>query len=188
MDNDTTRRKGMHEKLLDHFEQEEIPILLGTQMIAKGLDYPKVTLVGVLNADTMLNLPDFRANEKTYQLLTQVSGRAGRHELTGEVIFQTYNPTHYAIQLAKENDYQSIIVGPSPSPLERINRQYRFQIKEGISLSGGMRLGSDHHAAYGQILPKALLGMPGRVQRPRIPAAEAQGRRTDPPCHHGRGQ
>src|SRR5699024_6573011 len=107
MDNDTTRRKGMHEKLLDQFEKKEIPILLGTQMIAKGLDYPKVTLVGVLNADTMLNLPDFRANEKTFQLLTQVSGRAGRHELSGEVLFQTYNPSHYAIELARHHDNRS---------------------------------------------------------------------------------
>ncbi|MFD2829795.1 primosomal protein N' [Corticicoccus populi] len=180
MDNDTTRRKGMHEKLLNRFEKEEVPILLGTQMIAKGLDYPKVTLVGVLNADTMLNLPDFRANEKTFQLLTQVAGRAGRHELSGEVIFQTYNSEHYAITLSESNDYQAfyekemefrrfaryspfyfhvlftvssedvrkcleaaahvhekltaavsdtaIIVGPSPSPIERINNQHRFQI------------------------------------------------------------
>ena len=80
MDVDTTSRKGAHEKLLNDFEAGKGDILLGTQMIAKGLDYPNITLVGVLNADTMLNLPDFRASERTYQLLTQVSGRAGRHE------------------------------------------------------------------------------------------------------------
>lgn len=105
MDVDTTRRKGSHEKLLGAFGNQEADILLGTQMIAKGLDFPNITLVGVLNADTALGLPDFRASEKTFQLLTQVSGRAGRAELTGEVIIQTFNPEHYAIQLAKKHDY-----------------------------------------------------------------------------------
>ncbi|HHK5532281.1 TPA: primosomal protein N' [Bacillus mobilis] len=105
MDVDTTSRKGMHEKLLKAFGEEKADILLGTQMIAKGLDFPKVTLVGVLTADTMLHLPDFRASEKTYQLLTQVSGRAGRHELPGEVIIQTYTPEHYSIELAKNQHY-----------------------------------------------------------------------------------
>ncbi|QGQ46907.1 primosomal protein N' [Metabacillus sediminilitoris] len=105
MDVDTTGMKGSHEKLLTKFGQKEADILLGTQMIAKGLDFPDVTLVGVLTADTMLNLPDFRASEKTFQLLTQVSGRAGRHELPGEVIIQTYAPEHYSIQLASHYDY-----------------------------------------------------------------------------------
>ncbi|RIL73055.1 primosomal protein N' [Staphylococcus devriesei] len=105
MDVDTTSRKGAHEKLLTDFEQGKGDILLGTQMIAKGLDYPNITLVGVLNADTMLNLPDFRASERTYQLLTQVSGRAGRHEKPGKVIIQTYNPEHYAIEDVQKNDY-----------------------------------------------------------------------------------
>lgn len=180
MDVDTTKRKGAHEQLLSRFETEKAPILLGTQMIAKGLDYPNVTLVGVLNADTMLNLPDFRANERTFQLLTQVAGRAGRHELPGQIIFQTYNPEHYAITLATDGSYtefyekemqfrkfaryspyyfhilftvsaerikdcleattdihktlvdnvsdSSIIIGPSPSPIERIKNKNRFQI------------------------------------------------------------
>ncbi|WP_410983880.1 primosomal protein N' [Bacillus cereus] len=105
MDVDTTSRKGMHEKLLKAFGEEKADILLGTQMIAKGLDFPKVTLVGVLTADTMLHLPDFRASEKTYQLLTQVSGRAGRHELPGEVVIQTYTPEHYSVELAKNQQY-----------------------------------------------------------------------------------
>ncbi|MCM3282492.1 primosomal protein N' [Staphylococcus capitis] len=105
MDVDTTSKKGAHEKLLNDFEAGKGDILLGTQMIAKGLDYPNITLVGVLNADTMLNLPDFRASERTYQLLTQVSGRAGRHEKEGQVIIQTYNPEHYAIEDVKLNDY-----------------------------------------------------------------------------------
>ncbi|HAA8839905.1 TPA_asm: primosomal protein N' [Listeria monocytogenes] len=105
MDVDTTRTKGAHEKLLKSFRNHEADILLGTQMIAKGLDFPDITLVGVLNADTMLHLPDFRASERTFQLLTQVSGRAGRHERTGEVIVQSYNPEHYSIEFAKKHDF-----------------------------------------------------------------------------------
>ncbi|PMC58392.1 primosomal protein N' [Dolosicoccus paucivorans] len=106
MDNDTTRRKGQHHKLLQQFRNHEADILLGTQMIAKGLDFHNVTLVGVINADTALNLPDFRATERTFQLLTQVAGRTGRGELRGEVIIQTYNPNHYVMQLAKRHDYE----------------------------------------------------------------------------------
>lgn len=106
MDVDTTRRKGSHEKILQAFGNKEADILLGTQMIAKGLDFANVTFVGVLNADTALGLPDFRSAEKTFQLLTQVSGRAGRGELSGDVVVQSFNPEHYAIQLAKEHDYE----------------------------------------------------------------------------------
>jgi primosomal protein N' (replication factor Y) (superfamily II helicase) len=105
MDVDTTSRKGSHEKLLEAFQNGKADILLGTQMIAKGLDFPNITLVGVLTADTMLHLPDFRSSEKTFQLLTQVSGRAGRHELPGEVIIQTYSPEHYSVELAGSQDY-----------------------------------------------------------------------------------
>lgn len=106
MDNDTTSRKGSHEKLLNEFSQQPGSILLGTQMIAKGLDFEKVTLVGVINADTGLNLPDFRSAEKTFQLLTQVAGRTGRGKYKGEVIIQTYNPDHYVMRLAQEHDYE----------------------------------------------------------------------------------
>ncbi|WP_054677495.1 primosomal protein N' [Lacticaseibacillus sharpeae] len=106
MDVDTTRRKGAHSRLLKQFGNHEADILLGTQMIAKGLDFPDVTLVGVINADTALGLPDFRASERTFQLLTQVSGRAGRADKPGEVYIQTYNPDHYAIQLAQRQDYE----------------------------------------------------------------------------------
>ncbi|MBB6449349.1 primosomal protein N' (replication factor Y) [Geomicrobium halophilum] len=107
MDNDTTRKKGAHERLLKNFGAGEADILLGTQMIAKGLDFPNITLAGILAADTLLHLPDFRAQERTFQLLTQVSGRAGRDEKAGEVVIQTYNPEHYAIQLAQSHDYLS---------------------------------------------------------------------------------
>lgn len=100
MDVDTTSRKGAHEQLLTRFSERKADVLLGTQMIAKGLDFPHVTLVGVIAADSMLHLPDFRASERTFQLLTQVSGRAGRHEKPGKVIIQTYSMDHYSIQCA----------------------------------------------------------------------------------------
>lgn len=107
MDVDTTRRKGAFKKILDSFGSHEADILLGTQMIAKGLDFPNVTLVGVVNADTGLWLPDYNASERTFELLTQVAGRAGRAEKTGEVIIQTFNPDHYAIRFAKKQDYEN---------------------------------------------------------------------------------
>ena len=179
MDVDTTSRKGAHEKLLNQFGRGEADILLGTQMIAKGLDFKNVTLVGVIAADSMLHLPDFRASERSFQLLTQVSGRAGRHELPGEVVVQTYTPEHYSVVLASEYDYEgffqremnfrkqvgyppyyfmvlinlshenhvqvnqmanelanelaknlskeSILLGPTPSPMLRIKDRYRYQ-------------------------------------------------------------
>src|SRR5699024_3946928 len=179
MDVDTTQRKGAHEKLLQQFANKEADILLGTQMIAKGLDFENVTLVGVLTADSMLHLPDFRSSDKTFQLLTQVSGRAGRHELPGEVIVQTYTPDHYSIELASKYDYNAfyqkamrmrrtfryppyvflvlitvshsnkvkviqttqqivqillkkvqqdtVILGPTPSPIAKIKDRYRYQ-------------------------------------------------------------
>jgi len=179
MDVDTTRKKGAHEKILKQFGEGKADILLGTQMIAKGLDFENVTLVGVLTADSMLHLPDFRSSEKTFQLLTQVSGRAGRHERPGEVVVQTYTPEHYAVQLASEYDFaaffqqemkmrksfqyppyvylalitiscenramaiqsaqrfaqlllkmvneKTLILGPTPSPIPKINDKYRYQ-------------------------------------------------------------
>lgn len=107
MDVDSTARKGAYKRILDAFKDREIDILIGTQMIAKGLDFPNVTLVGVISADTAINLPDFRAAERTFSLLTQVAGRAGRGEAGGEVIIQTYNPEHYSILAAKDHDYRS---------------------------------------------------------------------------------
>lgn len=104
MDADTTTGKGGHERALAQFEALEAGVLLGTQMIAKGLDYPEVTLVGVINADTTLHLPDFRAGERTYQLLEQVAGRAGRGEAAGQVVIQTYWPDHRAIVAAAAHD------------------------------------------------------------------------------------
>ena len=107
MDRDTTRRKGAHLRILQRFREGRADILLGTQMIAKGLDFPRVTLVGVLMADVGLNMPDFRSAERTFQTITQVAGRAGRSALGGEVVVQTHAPGENAIQMAREHDYDA---------------------------------------------------------------------------------
>ncbi|WP_123039961.1 primosomal protein N' [Cohnella candidum] len=109
MDVDTTTEKGSHEKWLTMFRERKADVLLGTQMVAKGLDFPRVTLVGVLAADAALRLPDFRAAERTFQLLTQVAGRAGRHELPGEVVIQTYDPEHFSVASVQGHDYKGFV-------------------------------------------------------------------------------
>lgn len=106
IDSDILTKKNAHIELLDRFQKGEIDILIGTQMIAKGLDNPNVTLVGVISADASFNLPDFRASERGFQLLTQVAGRSGRGEFSGSVIFQTYNPDFYALESAKQQNYK----------------------------------------------------------------------------------
>ena len=179
MDFDTTSRKGSHEKMIIAFKNHEYDILLGTQIVAKGLDFENVTLVGVINADTSLNIPDFRSSENTFSLLSQVAGRSGRSNRSGGVIIQTFNPEHYAIEYSKKHDYlgfynkemtirrelkyppyyyicyikisgkdkdlvllesnkikrsldrninNSIILGPSPSTIFRLNNIYRYGI------------------------------------------------------------
>ncbi len=181
MDADTTSRKGAHQMRLAKFQKESSAILLGTQMIAKGLDFPEVTLVGVINADTSLHLPDFRAAERTFQLLMQVAGRAGRGEQPGKVVIQTYSPESYPIQAVLTGDYDAFyrqeienrrelsyppfssitrmlfssrepeavvgiarraakiiessqvgesaeMIGPSPAPLLKVKREYRWHI------------------------------------------------------------
>lgn len=107
MDTDTTRPRDSHRRLYDAIKTQQIDLLVGTQMVAKGLDIPQVTLVGVVSADTALNLPDFRAGERTFDLLTQVAGRAGRGARPGQVLIQTYCPTHYAIRAASRHDYEA---------------------------------------------------------------------------------
>ncbi|HAX74058.1 MAG TPA: primosomal protein N' [Firmicutes bacterium] len=107
MDVDTTSKKGSHQALISAFERREADILLGTQMVGKGLDFPHVTLVGVIAADLSLHISDFRAAERTFQLLTQVAGRAGRHGNRGEVLIQTFSPDHYALQCVVNHDYYS---------------------------------------------------------------------------------
>lgn len=107
MDSDSARSKDTYSSMYKRMKSREVDILLGTQMISKGLDFPFVTLVGIVMADISLNVPDFRAAERTFQLITQVAGRSGRNTLAGEVIIQTYNPEHYAIQAASRQDYKS---------------------------------------------------------------------------------
>jgi primosomal protein N' (replication factor Y) len=115
MDLDTTRRKRSYEKIIDDFEQNRIQILVGTQMISKGLDFKNVYVVGIMNADNMLNFPDFRASERSYQLISQVSGRAGRTKKRGKVIIQTSDPDHPIIRNVVNQDFARI---------------YRDQLKE----------------------------------------------------------
>jgi primosomal protein N' (replication factor Y) len=111
MDSDTMRRPGSHGSVLAAFSRGEIHILLGTQMIAKGLDFPNVTLVGVVNADVALHVPDFRSAERTFQLLSQVAGRAGRGPKGGKVLVQTFTPQHPAVALAAKHDYAGFVAG-----------------------------------------------------------------------------
>lgn len=105
MDLDTTKGKYGYEKIIEQFRTQKADILIGTQMVAKGHDFPNVTLVGILAADLTLHIQDFRSSERTFQLLTQVSGRAGRGDLPGKVIVQTYDPEHYSIVAAKNHDF-----------------------------------------------------------------------------------
>lgn len=120
MDSDTMQCPGSHEAALARFRAGEVQILVGTQMIAKGLDFPNVTLVGVINADTALHLPDFRASERTFQLVTQVAGRTGRGERGGRVLVQTFAPDHPAIQAAVQHDY--IRFAAQELPLRKLHR------------------------------------------------------------------
>ncbi len=106
MDVDTVTKKNSHEQILNKFKNENIDILIGTQMVVKGHHFPNVTLVGVITADTSLNIDDYRANERTFQILTQVAGRAGRENLPGKVIIQTYTPENFSIQCARKQNYE----------------------------------------------------------------------------------
>ena len=115
MDTDTMQKPGSHERAARPFRDGEVRILVGTQMIAKGLDFPNVTLVGVVNADTALHLPDFRAAERTFQLVTQVAGRTGRGEKGGRVLVQTFSPDHPAIMAAVRHDFETFAAGELPA-------------------------------------------------------------------------
>lgn len=105
MDLDTTSKKGSHARIIESFKNHEYDILIGTQMISKGLNFKNISLVGVINADASLNMPDFRSAERTFELLMQTSGRVGRYDLPGEVIIQTYNKDNYCLECVKKQDY-----------------------------------------------------------------------------------
>ena len=152
-DADTARYRGAHDLILDHFTQHRADILIGTQMLAKGLDLPLVTLVGVVLADVSLNLPDFRAAERTYQLLTQVAGRAGRSSRGGRVILQTFRPEHYAIKAASAYDaegfYQAELVWRQRAGYPPYNRLLKIEFRhtdalmvQKAALSAGEQLGT----------------------------------------------
>lgn len=138
MDADTTSTKGAHAKILSRFSSGEIDMLIGTQMLAKGHDYPGVTLVGVISADTSLSVPDFRAAEQTFQLITQVAGRAGRGDKSGEVIVQSFRPNHYAIQASLRHDYPSFyeieIAQRKSTGYPPYRRMANFHIESGDAL------------------------------------------------------
>src|SRR5690606_28069570 len=120
MDLDTTRGKYGYEKIITAFEQLEVDILVGTQMLTKGLDFRNVKLVAVMNADNLLNFPDFRAHERSFQLMLQVAGRAGRTDVRGKVLIQTYNPYHAILQQVSNNDYVGMFK-------EQMNERYNFK-------------------------------------------------------------
>ena len=120
MDLDTTRGKYGYEKIITAFEQHEIDILVGTQMLTKGLDFRNVKLVGIMNADNMLNFPDFRVHERSFQLMLQVAGRAGRTTERGKVLIQTYNPYHKILQQVSNNDYVSMFN-------EQLDERYNYK-------------------------------------------------------------
>src|SRR5690554_7777680 len=120
MDQDTTKGKHAYSKLIDALENEEIDILVGTQMLAKGLDFRNIGLVGVMNADNLLNFPDFRAHERSFQLLQQVAGRAGRTKKRGKVLIQTYNPYHQILNQVSVNDYKTMYK-------EQLEDRYNFK-------------------------------------------------------------
>jgi primosomal protein N' (replication factor Y) len=121
MDLDTTRSKSAYHKIISDFEEKKIDVLVGTQMVTKGLDFDNVSLVGILNADNMISYPDFRSFERSYQQIAQVSGRAGRRNKRGKVVIQTYNPEHSVIQYVMQNNYEAMY---SSQILERRNFKY----------------------------------------------------------------
>ena len=185
MDADTTRAKGAHQRLLERFDAAECAVLVGTQMIAKGLDFPEVTLVGVINADTMLKLPDFRAAERTYDLLEQVAGRDGRGSRPGEVIVQTYWATHPAMRRVASHDRATFL---DAELAERAEAHYPPVLparqRGRVGALGGRRAWS------AMMLRRCASGCAGRRGWEVLgPAGSRQGPREGPPSTppHGEG-
>ncbi len=166
MDTDTMQAPGAHERALAAFRSGEVRILLGTQMIAKGLDFPNVTLVGVINADTALHLPDFRAGERTFQLVTQVAGRTGRGDQGGRVLVQTFSPDHPAILAATRHDYQTFARGELPvrkmlayPPFGQMIRLVVRSAREPLAAEFARQLGARLRACLEQLqAPARVLG------------------------------
>lgn len=157
---DVTRFKGAHEVILSRFSEHQADVLIGTQMIAKGLDLPLVTLVGVVSADTALYLPDFRAGERTFQLLTQVAGRAGRGILGGRVIVQTYTPEHYAIRAAAGHDYASFY-GQEMAYRRQLGYPPAARLAKVVAVDENPRRCRQAAAAVADLLAERLAGAPG---------------------------
>jgi primosomal protein N' (replication factor Y) len=178
MDTDTMRGHDAHEKALERFRRGEIRILLGTQMIAKGLDFPNVTLVGVVNADTGLHLPDFRAGERTFQLVTQVAGRTGRGEQGGRVLVQTFSPDHRAIRAAVRHDYAGFATAELP---DRETFHYPpFASLVRIVFRGSVEQATEEFAAHvGQLVRRGLQeqgGAPRALGPVAAPIARLRGK------------
>jgi primosomal protein N' (replication factor Y) len=177
MDSDTMQRPGSHEAALAKFRDGEIKILLGTQMIAKGLDFPNVTLVGVVNADTTLHFCDLRAAERTFQLVTQVAGRTGRGDKGGRVLVQTFSPDHYAILAALDHDYVRFAKAELPTRQEHLYPPFASLIR--LIVRGESEPASEQFAdAAGEKLRTAIeaAGIKHRVLGPApCPIAKLRG-------------
>jgi primosomal protein N' (replication factor Y) len=168
MDSDTMQKPGSHEAALSRFRDGEVKILLGTQMIAKGLDFPNVTLVGVINADTTLHFCDLRAAERTFQLVTQVAGRTGRGDKGGRVLVQTFSPDHYAILAAIDHDYARFAAAELPSRREHLYPPYASLIR--LIVRGQSEAASEQFAASAGEKLRAAIGAAGIVHRVLGPA------------------
>jgi primosomal protein N' (replication factor Y) (superfamily II helicase) len=190
IDADAMRRKHALRDTLNAFKSHKIDILIGTQMIAKGLHFPNVTLVGIFNADLSLHVPDFRAGERTFQLITQVAGRAGRGDLEGEVIVQTFTPHSPSIQYARRHDFDGFseqemefrrqFAFPPYAPLRRADSALEPRAPRGVHLADlHLRLAEDlpHGILLGEVLPSPL------VRRTASSASRSRCARSGPPAH-----
>jgi primosomal protein N' (replication factor Y) len=166
-DQDMTRFKGAHELILQQFTNQQANVLIGTQMIAKGLDLPLVTLVGVISADVGLGLPDYRAAERTFQVLTQVAGRAGRGLLGGRVVLQTYNPEHYVIQAAARHDYHAFFARELAHRKELGYPPFRRMARLVYRHASAERAEAEAGAAFKQLQ--------SRLSREKLPATDLVG-------------